>query len=41
MKKQILVNDFRAIAAAIEKTKQFEYYEELGKLQENNIPTPS
>ena len=32
IEKQILVNDFRAIAAAIQKTKQFEYYKDLAKI---------
>ncbi|WP_203256306.1 alpha/beta hydrolase [Hyunsoonleella ulvae] len=36
--KQILINDFRAIAAAIEKTELFEYYEPLGKLARKQYP---
>lgn len=32
IKKKILINDFKAISAAIEKTEKFEYYESLGKL---------
>lgn len=38
IKKQILVNDFKAIAAAIEKNKQFEYYEALGKIGRDEYP---
>mgnify|MGYP000926045838 CR=1 FL=1 len=38
IEKQILVNDFRAIAAAIQKTKQFEYYEDLGKIASKQHP---
>ncbi|WP_223549792.1 alpha/beta hydrolase [Aestuariivivens sp. NBU2969] len=36
--KQILINDFKAIAAAIEKNEQFEYYEELGKIARKHYP---
>lgn len=36
--KVILVNDFKAIEAAIEKKEQYEYYEELGKLALNAHP---
>lgn len=36
--KQILVNDFKAISAAIEKTRKFEYYEELGKIAQKQYP---
>mgnify|MGYP001818645483 CR=1 FL=1 len=36
--KQILVNDFKAIAAAIEKNEDFEYYEELGKMARKQYP---
>ena len=36
--KQILINDFKAIAAAIEKNKTFEYYEALGKLARKEYP---
>jgi hypothetical protein len=32
------VNDFKAIAAAIEKNKSFEHYEELGKLVRDHYP---
>ena len=38
IKKQILINDFRAIAAAINKSKKFEYYESLGKLARKQYP---
>ena len=38
IEKQILINDFKAIAAAIEKNEQFEFYEELGKLARKNYP---
>jgi predicted alpha/beta superfamily hydrolase len=38
IEKQILVNDFRAIAAAINKTKQFEYYKDLGKIAQKHHP---
>lgn len=38
IEKQILVNDFKAIAAAIEKNGTFEYYEELGKLARDHYP---
>jgi hypothetical protein len=38
IEKQILINDFKAIAAAIEKTEKFEYYEELGKIARNEHP---
>jgi len=36
--KTILINDFRAISAAIEKNELFEYYEPLGKLALKNYP---
>ena len=36
--KQILVNDFRAIAAAINKNKTFEYFEDLAKLARQAYP---
>ena len=36
--KQILINDFKAIEAAIEKNKSYEYYEELGKLARKQYP---
>lgn len=38
IKKQILVNDFKAISAAINKNEQFNYYEELGKLARKQYP---
>ena len=36
--KKILVNDFKAVAAAIEKNELYEYYEELGKIARNAYP---
>ena len=39
IEKQILVNDFKAIAAAIQKTKQFDYYLDLGKIASKQHPT--
>lgn len=36
--KQILINDFKAISAAIEKTEKFDYYEALGKLARAQYP---
>lgn len=38
IKKQILVNDFKAVAAAIKKTEKYGYYEELGKLARKQYP---
>ncbi len=38
VEKKILVNDFKAISAAIEKTGQFEYYEELSKMARDEYP---
>lgn len=38
IEKQILINDFKAIAAAIKKKKQWEYYEDLAKLAKDNYP---
>ncbi|MEL0455513.1 alpha/beta hydrolase-fold protein [Flavobacteriaceae bacterium SZ-1-7] len=38
IEKKILINDFRAIAAAIEKNELFEYYEELGKMARKEYP---
>lgn len=38
IEKQILINDFKAIAAAIEKNEQFEYFEALGKLARKHYP---
>lgn len=36
--KQILINDFKAISAAIEKNESFEYYEDLGKMARKAYP---
>lgn len=36
--KPILVNDFKAIAAAIKKTEKFDYFEALGKLARKEYP---
>ncbi|RED50493.1 alpha/beta hydrolase [Seonamhaeicola aphaedonensis] len=36
--KQILVNDFKAIAAAIEKNEDYEQYESLGKMARKHYP---
>ena len=36
--KKILINDFKAISAAIEKNELYEYYEELGKLARKAYP---
>lgn len=38
IQKPILVNDFRAIAAAIKKKEKFELYEELGKIARKEYP---
>jgi hypothetical protein len=38
IKKQILVNDFKAISAAINKNEKYDYYEELGKLARKQYP---
>jgi predicted alpha/beta superfamily hydrolase len=38
IEKKVLINDFKAIAAAIEKNKKFEYYEDLGKLARKDYP---
>ena len=38
IKKPILINDFKAISAAIEKTEKFEYYEALGKIARDEYP---
>jgi len=38
IEKQILVNDFRAIAAAIERTKQYEYFQDLAKIASKHHP---
>ncbi len=39
VKKQVLINDFRAISAAIEKNETYEYYEALGKLAREEYPS--
>lgn len=36
--KPILLNDFKAVSAAIEKNEMFEYYEELGKMARKRFP---
>lgn len=36
--KQVLINDFKAIAAVIEKSETFEYYEDLGKIARKEYP---
>ncbi|HPF97512.1 MAG: alpha/beta hydrolase-fold protein [Flavobacteriaceae bacterium] len=36
--KQVSINDFKAVAATIEKTEKFGYYEELGKLARKQYP---
>ncbi len=36
--KPILINDYKAISAAIEKNESFEYYEELGKMARKSYP---
>ncbi len=38
IEKQILINDFKAISAAIEKNENFEYYEALGKMARKEYP---
>lgn len=38
IKKKILINDFKAIEAAIKKQEMFEYYEPLGKLAREHYP---
>lgn len=38
IEKQILINDFKAVAAAIKKKQKWEYYEELSKLARDNYP---
>ena len=37
--KKIIINDFKAIAAAIEKNETFEYFEELGKMARKQYPS--
>ena len=36
--KKVLINDFKAISAAIEKNEYYEYYEELGKMARKAYP---
>lgn len=38
IEKQVLINDFKAISAAIEKNETYEYYEELGKMARKQYP---
>ncbi|TYB75999.1 esterase [Bizionia saleffrena] len=38
IKKQISINDFRAVAATINKTEKFDYFEALGKLARKQYP---
>ena len=38
IEKKILINDFKAISAAIEKNELYEYYEELGKMARKAYP---
>ena len=38
VEKQILINDFRAISAAIEKNKQYEFYKDLGNMARKQHP---
>lgn len=38
IEKQILINDFKAIAAAIKKKEKWDYYEELSKLAQTHYP---
>ena len=38
LEKQILVNDFKAIEAAIQKSEKFEYFETLGKIARKEYP---
>lgn len=38
LNKQIIVNDFKAISAAIEKSEKYEYYETLGKMARKEYP---
>ncbi|MEC3906480.1 alpha/beta hydrolase-fold protein [Tamlana sp. 2201CG12-4] len=38
IEKQILINDFKAISAAIEKSETYEYYEALGKMARKAYP---
>jgi hypothetical protein len=38
IEKKILINDFKAISAAIEKNEYYEYYEDLGKIARKQYP---
>ena len=38
IEKQILINDFKAIEAAIEKKEEFKYFEDLGNLARKEYP---
>jgi len=38
IEKQILINDFKAVAAAIKKTEKFDYFEDLGKIARKQYP---
>ena len=38
IEKQVLINDFKAISAAIEKNETYEYFEELGKMARKQYP---
>ncbi|PWH83721.1 esterase [Algibacter marinivivus] len=38
IEKKVLINDFKAISAAIEKNELYEYYEELGKMARKAYP---
>lgn len=38
VKKEVIINDFKAISAAIEKTEKFEYYEALGNMARDSYP---
>ncbi len=38
IQKKILINDFKAISAAIEKNEDYQYYEELGKMAREQYP---
>jgi hypothetical protein len=38
MQKQILINDFKAVEAAIEKKEEFKYFEDLGNLARKEYP---
>jgi predicted alpha/beta superfamily hydrolase len=38
VEKQILINDFKAIAAAIEKNKQYDFYKDLGNIAREHHP---